>query len=335
MHTDGRITQACSRVLYHGEDGIVITGRTMDWFEDMHTSLWAFPAGMDRDGRAGRNSFSWTSQYGSVIASGYDNSTADGMNERGLVANILWLAESVYPPYDGTRPGLSLSLWAQYVLDTYATVEEAVSGLREEEFVPRTPPVPGRDQDATVHLSLSDAAGDSAIIEYIDGNLAIHHDRSSIVMTNSPQYEKQLALNEYWTRSGSPQDLPGSVQAPDRFARAWYYISHLPKTGDIQAAVAGVFSVIRNVSVPFGVQAPGQPHISTTIWRTVADHKRRVYFFESTMTPNIFWVEFEHIDLSPGAPVRMLPVRPDTFYAGDTAHLFREAEPFVFLDVTP
>lgn len=93
--------------------------------------------------------------------------------------------------------------------------------------------------------------------------------------------------------------------------------------------------MIRNVPVPFGVQAPGQPHISTTIRRTVADHKRRVYFFESTMTPNIFWVEFEHIDLSPGAPVTMLPVRPDTFYAGETAHLFREAEPFVILDVTP
>lgn len=93
--------------------------------------------------------------------------------------------------------------------------------------------------------------------------------------------------------------------------------------------------MVRDVSVPFGVQVPGQPHISTTIRRTVADHKRQVYFFESTMTPNIFWVEFGHIDLSPGAPVTMLPVRHDTFNAGETAHLFRVAEPFVFLDVTP
>jgi len=118
MNMDGTITEACSRILYHGEDGIVITWRTMDWIEDMHTNLWAFPARMQRDGRAGRNSFSWTSQYGSVIASGYGNSTTDGMNERGLVANVLWLAESVYPPYDGTRPGLSRSRWAQYGLDT-------------------------------------------------------------------------------------------------------------------------------------------------------------------------------------------------------------------------
>ena len=71
---------------------------------------------MEREGRVGPNSFKWTSKYGSVIATGYDISTTDGMNEEGLVANVLWLAESVYPKWDGQKPGLSLALWAQYVL---------------------------------------------------------------------------------------------------------------------------------------------------------------------------------------------------------------------------
>jgi len=335
MNTDDRIVEACSRVLYHGEGGIVITGRNMDWVEDMHTNLWIFPRGMKRNGMAGPSSLEWTSQYGSVIASGYDISTTDGMNERGLVANLLWLAESVYPEYDGTKPALSLSLWAQYVLDNFATVEEAVRGLRREEFILVSAEMPGVGQQATVHLSLSDATGDSAIIEYIDGKLTVHHDRSYIVMTNSPVYAKQLVLNEYWKWFGSPENLPGSTRPPDRFARAWYYISRLPKTDNIQAAIAGVFSVIRNVSVPFGTSIPGQPSSSSTIWRTVADHTGRIYFFESTMTPNIFWVEFDHIDFSPEAPVKKLPIRSDTFYAGDTAPLFREAEPFVFMKAAP
>ena len=30
---------ACSRVLYHGLEGTVITGRTMDWTEDIGTNL--------------------------------------------------------------------------------------------------------------------------------------------------------------------------------------------------------------------------------------------------------------------------------------------------------
>ena len=52
---------------------------------------------VSRDGSAGPNSIKWTSKYGSVIATGYEVSTTDGMNEAGLVANILWLVESEYP----------------------------------------------------------------------------------------------------------------------------------------------------------------------------------------------------------------------------------------------
>jgi hypothetical protein len=32
-------------------------------------------------------------------------STTDGMNEKGLVANVLWLVESQYPKFDGSKPG--------------------------------------------------------------------------------------------------------------------------------------------------------------------------------------------------------------------------------------
>ena len=47
--------------------------------------------------------FTWTSQSGSVIASVYEASTADGMNEEGLVANLLFLVESEYPDADEDR----------------------------------------------------------------------------------------------------------------------------------------------------------------------------------------------------------------------------------------
>ena len=56
--------------------------------------------------------------------------------------------------------------------------------------------------------------------------------------------------------------------------------------------------MIRNVSVPFGISTPGQPNISSTRWRTVADHQRKLYFFESVLTPNIFWVDIKAIDFS-------------------------------------
>ena len=58
----------CTRVTYTGPENTVITGRTMDWFVPLHTNLWAFPAGIKRDGAAGANSISWTAKYGSVIS---------------------------------------------------------------------------------------------------------------------------------------------------------------------------------------------------------------------------------------------------------------------------
>ena len=65
----------------------------------------------------------WTSKYGSVVASVYEGGTADGMNEKGLVANLLYLAESEYPAADDKRPGVCITAWAQYLLDNFATVE--------------------------------------------------------------------------------------------------------------------------------------------------------------------------------------------------------------------
>ncbi|MBP7341691.1 MAG: linear amide C-N hydrolase [Smithellaceae bacterium] len=323
--------EACSRIVYLGPQDTVLTARSMDWIEDMKTHLWAFPRGMARDGRVGARSLRWTSLYGSVIASAYDNSTTDGLNEKGLAANLLWLAESRYPAWDGKKTGLALSVWTQYALDNFATVAEAVEAMRREPFALVTAKAPGVAGLATVHLSVSDATGDSAIFECLGGKLVISHSRDYQVMTNSPSYDGQLALNEYWKQIGGTVMLPGTNRSADRFARAWFYINAIPKTADLRIALAGVFSVIRNVSVPYGISTPGQPNISSTRWRTVSDHKNKVYYFESTLTPNLFWVTLDRLDFSASAPVRKLELRDDRFLAGDTAKLFAPARPFDFL----
>ena len=109
---------ACTRAVYLGDNGDVITARSMDWKVDVATNLYVLPRGIARTGQAGPKSLAWTARYGSVVATGYDVSTTDGMNEKGLVANLLWLVESEYPQQRGNKPGLAISLWAQYVLDT-------------------------------------------------------------------------------------------------------------------------------------------------------------------------------------------------------------------------
>jgi choloylglycine hydrolase len=328
------VADACTRAVYFGANGQVVTARSMDWRSDIATNLWIFPRGMDRSGEAGPNSLRWTSRYGSVIASGYDISTTDGLNEAGLAANVLWLVESQYPAMRSDKPALTIAAWAQYALDNYATVAEAVAALRQEPFVVVTDNVPGETRLATLHLSLSDATGDSAIFEYIEGKLVIHHGRQYQVMTNSPTYDEQLALNSYWKEIGGTVMLPGTNRAADRFARASFYINAIPKFEDPNRAVASVFSVIRNASVPFGITTENEPNISSTRWRTVIDHARKLYFFESALTPNTFWVDLKAIDFSPETgKVRKLDLGPnqDHTYSGDATASFRESPPFRFL----
>jgi len=327
---------ACTRGVFIGNNDTVITLRSMDWQNDIGSNIWVMPRGMERDGAAGPDSWTWTSQYGSVISTAFDIGTADGLNEAGLVANLLYLTESEYPPAppnNDSKP-MSISVWAQYFLDNFATVEEAVAAMRQEPFY--IVPVQSPDgAEGTVHVSISDATGDSAVFEYIDGELKIHHSRDYNVMTNSPPFDQQLALNAYWQQIGGLTMLPGTNRAADRFARTSFYIDALPKDMDDNTAVAAAFSVIRNASVPMGITTPDQPNISTTRWRTVSDHKNLRYFFESTSSPNVFWLELEGLDLSEGAPVRRLMLTDGSVYAGNAAEHLAEAEPFEYLAATP
>src|SRR5258708_38775722 len=91
------------------------------------------------------------------------------MNEPGLCANLLWLAESQYPAFDRSKPGLSVAAWAQYVLDNFATVQEAGNPLRGEPFTIVTDTLPGETRLATPPLSMSAATGGNPIVRYIGG----------------------------------------------------------------------------------------------------------------------------------------------------------------------
>ena len=152
----------CSRVLYVGEDGLVVTGRSMDWMIPTQSNIWALPAGLHRDGAAAVNSFSWVSAHGSLVTTMYDGVTVDGINDAGLGANALYLSSATYPKRDAATPGLSVAAWTQYALDMFASVAEAVEGLSAPPYGVVSPLLPG-GHAATGHLALSDATGDSAI----------------------------------------------------------------------------------------------------------------------------------------------------------------------------
>ena len=334
--------QACSRVTWLGPDGMVITGRSMDWPYSFHSHLYAVPAGSTQDGAGGVNSLKWTRKYGAIEVAGTTDPSGpidgvfDGMNTKGLVANLLYLGESDFGPAPAdNKPRLSFAGWVDYVLTSYATVNEVVDAFTNPAIY--IVPInfgPGGAAHPTVHLSVTDASGDSAVIEYLDGKPVIHHGRQYQVMTNSPTYDEQLKLNAKWDDVDKTKELPGSIQSQDRFVRASYYLNKLPQTADERQAVAGVFSVMRNVSVPWGVGDPEHPNLSPTYWRSVADSTNKIYYFESALSPNIVWVNLNNVNLGPGSGVRAVKVEENYSIIGNIDNQLAPAAPISYLAPT-
>ncbi len=323
---------ACTRVLHVTKDyKSVITGRNMDWYVRYLTTLWKFPRGMERNGLSKNNPKHWVSKYGSIVAiqtTAGQSATADGMNEKGLVANLLYLTETEYPKRDTSKEGIASSIYLQYIFDNFATVKEAVKGLQSDDIQIVPVPIPNSEHLPTMHISLSDVSGDSAIVEFLKGKVVVHHSKAYQVMANSPTFEKQLALTAYWDEIGGDKFLPGTRKSPDRFVRAHFYNQKLPEPKDYREAIAGVMSIMRNTSSPFGHPDPDKPNISMTMWRTIADQTNLVYFYESTVSYGSLWADFKKFDFSKDTPVKTLDA--DSGFVGNASDQFKISKPIEF-----
>lgn len=322
------LAEACSRILWNDNGYAVMVGRTMDWPESTEPILTVFPRGLERDGgKAGseivvaENPARWTSKYGSVATTVYGIGTADGMNEKGLAAHLLYLTAADFGARDTSKKGLHAGLWAQYMLDNAATVEEALKLFEGIQPVM----IEANGHKSTLHLAMEDATGDSAIVEYIDGKPVIHHGREFRVMTNDPTYDEQLALlkKQDFSKPSSNVPVPGNVNAVDRFQRATYFLNNLPQPASEREAAASILSVARNVSVPFG--APYKDFgIYNTEYRTASDLTNKTYYFELTTSPSVIWTNLAAMNLEPGQRVRVL--NPDNIeLSGNVIGSFRAA----------
>jgi len=318
---------ACSRIFWN-DNPVKLVGRTMDWSHHFDEALWALPPGMARKGRVDDNPAEWTSRYASLIITALDLATEEGINDKGLIVSMLFLDGSKYEKRDVSRPGIAFYQWPQYYLDNYATVNEVIANLDQVQVV-NTAFGEEYPEGLPLHVAIADASGQSAIIEFIEGAPTIHLGRHYQVMTNEPAYDEQIAnMLRYKTFGGTVTELPGGIQAEDRFVRAAYTLKFLPKTGDAKQAAANMMSLVNNVSVPFGSPYSGVSGTYPTWYRSIIDPDSRLYYVQTTITPNTFWVEMDKLDLKPGAASRKLPIF-DPELMGEVSGDFKEAKPAV------
>ncbi|MBY6242121.1 linear amide C-N hydrolase [Methylosinus sp. Sm6] len=319
----GFSAEACSLILWNTNDQAIVAARTWDLYIDEKPRLAYLPRGVAHLGVAEGNAARWTSKFASAVLTAFDSGSGDGMNEAGLSAHLLYLHGAEYEPADD-RPGVANLLWAQYVLDNYATVTEALAGLETVRVV--STKALGREWP--VHLAIEDASGDSAVLEFVKGRLVVHHGKDVTVMTNEPPLDEQLANLKRYIPFGGKLTMPGDIDPMSRFVRASSYLKTLPKPADRYEAVSHLAGVARNVAVPFGaLDTSGGESTDTwpTRWSTVVDLTHKVYYVMPVNSPAVFWVDFAQLDARSS---KILAVDPyDIGLSGDVSARLNSSSP--------
>lgn len=319
------LADACSVAFWNNNNKAKVVARSMDLYTSDMPQLEVHPAGLDRKSTAGKKPLTWKSKYGSVVVTAFNTSTvSDGLNEHGLNAHLLYLDGTKYGEENPDVPTLSNAQWAQYFLDNFKTVKEALSGMEHLQI--QASKVHGREWP--IHIAIEDISGDSAIIEFIDGKAVVHHGKQYTTMTNEPAYDIQLENLKKYKLFGGKLSLPGDVDPLSRFVRIASFLKTLPKPDDYIEAVAGVLSVMRTAMVPFGAEDTSGNETTDswpTRWITLSDITNQVYYFSDTKAPNIIWVDFKNLNFKEGGKVSMIDPTKVSL-VGDVSKAFKVKE---------
>ncbi len=297
------LSYGCTTVFANNKGTNLSVARSMDLYVSDVPMIIAEPRGMERSGETGKNALKWTSNYGNVVITAFHtNTVSDGINEKGLAVHLLYLTNTQYPIADKNKPSISNALWAQYILDNFSTVSDALKGTKNL-------PIIATEVHGTtwpIHLAMEDATGDSAIIEFIQGKMQVHHGSNYQIMTNEPAYNVQLANLKRYKGFGGKLPLPGDPDPLSRFVRVATFLKTLPKSSNEIESIANVLSVIRSAMVPFGaVDTSGNKTEDAwaTRWISIADLTHKIFYFNSTTAPNIVWIDLTKINFTKGSQV--------------------------------
>lgn len=228
-------TFACSTFLLN-KNGQLVFGRNYDWVSG-NGILLVNAAGLQKKAflTSGEQPVSWTSQYGSVTFNQFGKEMPHGgMNEKGLVVELMWLQGTGYPAAD-KRAALNELQWIQYQLDNCASIEEVLATDRKIRI--------DRDHSAPLHYLVADASGKAATIEFLDGKTVVHqgNELRAPVLTNST-YESSIAQLDPATRSKEPNN------SLDRFTKACHMLQQYQQGNNSTAPVDYAFNILNNVS---------------------------------------------------------------------------------------
>jgi len=324
--------EACTRMFWNTNGQVMLVARNMDLDVDDQPIIYVFPKGISRDGGADVNPATWISQYGSVVVTHWGASTGsfEGINTAGLGFHALYLGPTQYENRD-SRPGVLQGRYGEYLLDNAATVSDALQLMYQTQLVPQL----ASGKVMPQHFALEDASGDSAVIEFIGGQMNVYHGTGYTVLTNDPPFDQQISNLPRYQYFGGGLPLPGDIDPTSRFVRASAFLSTLKAAFSNPAiktdAISALFTAIRSLMQPFGaVFFSGDTPVTgwPTLWTALSDLTNKAFYFTHNLARNNFWIDMRKLDFQEGAPIQSLKAdRPDL--AGEVSSLFTSPSPAI------
>jgi penicillin V acylase-like amidase (Ntn superfamily) len=176
---------------------------------------------------------SWSSKWGSITFNQFSKEFPNGgMNEKGLVIELMWQPGTTYPAKDN-RAALNELQWIQYQLDNHQTVDDVIINDKNVRI--------SNNNFAPLHYFIADAKGNAATIEFIEGKIVVHQgkDLEHPVLTNTIYKD---ALQQY---KSNKETTDNSVQ---RFTTACNMVQQFQKMPHNKNGVDYAFDILNEVS---------------------------------------------------------------------------------------
>jgi choloylglycine hydrolase len=331
------VATACTGITIKPKDGSIIVARTLEFAADITSSIIIVPRKQDYVGSTpnGKPGLRWKSKYGVVGANAFGlPMILDGMNEKGLDVGLFYFpGYAKYQQVKADELGKVLAPWELgiYLLSTCADVNQAVAAAKSavvgdvvQKNMGMVPPV---------HYVVTDATGNSVVIEYLDGQLKVFANPLGVI-TNSPSYDWHMTnLSNYINLSVSnvPKldvagtefksfgqgtgmlGLPGDFTPPSRFVRAVAFSKTALPVETAQQGVLQAFHILNQFDIPKGAARGtdnGQKVVDYTLWTSAADLKNLRYYFRTYDNSRIRMVDLKAVDLG-AKQVKTIPMSGD------------------------
>ncbi len=267
---------ACT-TFFINKNGQMVFGRNYDWVTG-NGMICTNQRGVSKTSPQTKDgaTISWISAYGSLTFNQYGKEfPTGGMNEKGLVVELMWLDGTTYPAPD-KRPAIGVLQWVQYQLDNCSTIEEVIATDKTIRIA--------TEGSTPLHYLIADANGNAATIEFLHGKMLVHKggELPFPVLTNN-WYSESLSTTK--PASGeTPAFRDNSLQ---RFAQACSMLKNYEKETAHKPVVDYSFEMLDKVSQG-----------SHTKWSIVYDITNRKIYFKTLAFSEVKEIAFSAFDLS-------------------------------------